>query len=123
MVLVLVVAAVAVAGATAWKILTLPGTGDIRYAADDPRTRLNNYLEAFGLGHSKEARQRVLDVALEGGGNIDIRLDDPWTAADIGERRARYLAAGGLVAATLLGAAIAVALLGARSPRPLSGVP
>ncbi len=97
---VLLVAALAVAGVTAWRVEALPEVGEplattvtvsdaIRYCQE------RHHLTEAGCSEVPAAR------AL-------------WTASAVSASQNRYVASGGIIVLALVGAAIAVALLGAR---------
>ena len=103
---VLVLLAVAVAVATAVASLMLPAPGTVRYDAADSRgslAQLRSSLVAVGITQPTGTIQNLVRRDLR---PLTFRAATYWTESDVSSRRNDYLAAGGILVLTLLGAAL-----------------
>jgi hypothetical protein len=104
--LILVLLALAAAVATAVAIVMLPTPGTIRWDSSDARgslAQLRSSLAAVGIVQPTGTIQNLVRRDLR---PLSFRAATYWTESDVSSRRNDYLAAGGILVLTLLGAAL-----------------
>jgi hypothetical protein len=114
----LVLLAVAVAVATAVAILMLPSPGTVRWDSSNPRSslaQLRSSLVAIGITQPTGTIQNLVRRDLR---PLAFRSATYWSGSDVASRRADYLAAGGILAITLLIAAFVLGRRPARASEP-----
>ncbi len=98
----LVALAIAVAVVTAIRILDLPAVGTVRYPAADSRSslsQLRSSLEAVGIAQTDGTIQNLIRTRSN---PLAFRAPTYWSNLDVASRRDEYLAAGAVLAGTLL---------------------
>lgn len=111
---ILLAASVAVAVATAVRIVTLPQSGSVRHAAGATGSALDDLRRSFNALGIQQTDGAIQHLLTSSGGALSFRGATYWTSADVSSRRDTYVAAGSLLSLVLILVAAVLVWLGRR---------